>query len=307
MATVSVIIPTYNRADLLPDSIGSVLAQDYKDIEVVVVDDGSSDNTREVVCAYGPPVRYCRQENAGESAARNLGILSSVGDYLMFLDSDDKLLPGAVAKLAATLDANPEYGAAYCGFTETDESGKTCFESPLDKPSGDVFAKMCTEYLCIVHSVMTRRECLARSGLFDTLLTNYVDMDFNTRIAAHCKFVFVQEHLAEYRVAYSIASKVTPGRERQQHIYMTKMTQWHMLGRLTDDQLQQVRRLIYGPTPGEHHMHLAYDAYNNRRWNEAIANASRAAVHDPRYLMKKGWWSATLKSLVRFQSGARCK
>ena len=90
---VSVVIPTYNRAWVIKEAVDSVLAQDYKDFELIIVDDGSTDNTSDVLASYGEDVRVLFQENRGVSAARNRGVAEASGHFVAFLDSDDLWLP----------------------------------------------------------------------------------------------------------------------------------------------------------------------------------------------------------------------
>jgi glycosyltransferase involved in cell wall biosynthesis len=116
MAHVSVIIPTYNRARYISRAIESVLAQTYRDFDVIVVDDGSSDDTRHVLEAFGDRIRYVFQENAGPGAARNCGIRLSTGAHLAFLDSDDVWMPTFLAQTVGTLDAHPEVGMVATGM-----------------------------------------------------------------------------------------------------------------------------------------------------------------------------------------------
>lgn len=299
MAKVSVIIPVYNRAHLLRESINSVLDQDYQDIEVVVVDDGSVEPIKDVVRQYDDRVRYIRQENSGASAARNMGVLHSTGDYLMFLDSDDILLPNALERLANALDGSREYGAAYCGFIERTEDGDVGYRSSLNRFSGNVFGSICTEYLCIVHSVMTRRRCLARTGLFDTTLTMYEDMEFYARLAAYYEFIFVPEWLVEYRLAYNQASKEKHRLAEQKGLYMRKMCAWRESGMLDKKQWRALERKIYGFRRGEARMHEAYKAYSSSQWHSARSSALWAALYDPRHLSSRSWWGLTIKSLYR--------
>jgi glycosyltransferase involved in cell wall biosynthesis len=93
MIPVSVVIPAYNAASVLPRAIESVLGQTSRPEEVIVVDDGSTDNTAQVATQYGPSITYIRQDNAGASAARNRGIAEATGEWIAFLDSDDEWLP----------------------------------------------------------------------------------------------------------------------------------------------------------------------------------------------------------------------
>jgi len=116
MPHVSVIIPTYNRATHISRAIESILTQSYRDWEVIVVDDGSSDHTKQVVQAYGDRVRYVFQSNAGPGAARNLGIRISEGTYLAFLDSDDAWMPEFLAKTVGALDAHADVDVVTTGI-----------------------------------------------------------------------------------------------------------------------------------------------------------------------------------------------
>ena len=113
MATVSVIIPTYNRARMIGEAIESVLSQAYNDLELIVVDDGSSDETRKVVSNYFPQVNYLYQEHQGVSAARNCGIKHSRGEYLSFLDSDDLWLKEKLRSQMMFMESHPEAFICY--------------------------------------------------------------------------------------------------------------------------------------------------------------------------------------------------
>ncbi len=140
MARVSIVIPTYNRARLLREAVQSALAQTHTDREVIVVDDGSTDETADVTAEFGDAVRYLRQENAGVAAARNHGASVATGDYLHFLDSDDILHPQAIARLLALMEAHPEAGMAY-GQTSMGTPGGP--PSPLFVPDGTRPAGVC--------------------------------------------------------------------------------------------------------------------------------------------------------------------
>ena len=113
MPKVSVIIPAYNAARYLPEAIDSVLTQTYQDCEIILVDDGSTDDTAEVVSRYGTRVTYVQQSNQGVGAARNTGIDLARGDYLVFQDADDVLLPGKLEVQASFLDQHPDVDAVF--------------------------------------------------------------------------------------------------------------------------------------------------------------------------------------------------
>ena len=150
---VSVIIPTHSRASMLCEAIDSVLAQKVDDLEVVVVDDGSTDETAESVRAYGGQVRYLHQENQGLSTARNLGLSVAKGEYLALLDDDDRWMPGKLELQIQILDKLRELAGVFTNFSifrsqgEITKNGiQTWYESPMDwdevlgraMPAGDV-------------------------------------------------------------------------------------------------------------------------------------------------------------------------
>lgn len=119
---VSVVIPTHNRADIVGRAIESVLAQTYCDVQVIVADDGSSDNTRAVAGAYGPRVTYVHQANGGVSAARNFGMRHARGEFIAFLDSDDGWQPWKVEAQLAALARHPEAGLVWTDMTAVDDA-----------------------------------------------------------------------------------------------------------------------------------------------------------------------------------------
>jgi glycosyltransferase involved in cell wall biosynthesis len=155
--TVSVIIPCYNREHFLGGAIESVLRQSYRDFEIVVVDDGSTDGTAEVAARY-EGVRLVRQTNCGVSAARNAGLRESAGEYLVFLDSDDLLLPEALKTGVDLLEAHPEYAFVYghCEYIGADGSLLPPPRRP--KTERDCYAQLLRQnHIQSVAAVMFRR------------------------------------------------------------------------------------------------------------------------------------------------------
>ena len=116
----SVIIPNYNHAQYLGDAIQSVLDQTYRNFEIIVVDDGSTDNSREVVAGFGDQVNYIWQENRGLSAARNTGIRRAKGTYIGLLDADDMYEPDFLSTLVSELETDPHAAGIYCGYRFVD-------------------------------------------------------------------------------------------------------------------------------------------------------------------------------------------
>ncbi|MCZ7554737.1 MAG: glycosyltransferase [Anaerolineales bacterium] len=201
---ISVIISTYNRADLLPEAIDSLLSQTRIPDEIIVVDDGSVDNTPEVLAQYGLPVIAIRQDNQGLAAGRNTGLRAAAGDLIAFLDSDDMLTDASIEKRARFLEASGGYDVVYSNVLMTDTHGQPlCLYTeirPGKRPSGRVFAHFALYNLMPVHAFMFRRTCLGVTGPFDETLASLEDYDLWLRMAAHFEFAYLDEPLAHYRL-----------------------------------------------------------------------------------------------------------
>jgi glycosyltransferase involved in cell wall biosynthesis len=208
VSKVSIIIPAYKQAQFLAQAIESSLGQTWSDLEVLVIDDGSPDQTPTIAQRYlaHPSFKYIRQENAGLPRSRNRGITESTGDYLCFLDSDDYFGPTKVARQAALLDADPALGFVYCDVSNVDENGVLLAEqSPIaDVPrelSGNIFASLIVGGYFPPHSVMVRRSVLEQVGPFDPSLGGHADYELWLRISgAGFRAAFVPEALAFYRI-----------------------------------------------------------------------------------------------------------
>ena len=203
MARVSVIVPTYNRADLIPYAINSVLGQTMSDWELIVVDDGSTDDTAVVVKRYRDDrVRYIRQENAGVSAARNRGVANARGEYLCFLDSDDELLPQKLAQQASYLDAHPSIGLVASGHLVIDRQGQPLAQvAPWRSYPRLDLATLALTCPMVLHAALLRRSWLARVGGFSVPLSGAADHDLWLRLAyAGCPMEWTREVLCRYRL-----------------------------------------------------------------------------------------------------------
>ena len=183
---VSIIIPTYNRASFLGEAVASALGQDYRDIEVIVIDDGSTDETKDVLATFHDQRLICvHQENAGRSRARNRAIAMARGEYITFLDSDDYYLPSKVGTQVAFLDANPDFGMAYMsGFCVDDDrlSYDFTYRASL---TGKLYPQIAffQPHTITLPNVMVRREILQKVGPFDENMQRFEDTDLWRRIS----------------------------------------------------------------------------------------------------------------------------
>jgi len=168
---VSICVPTYNRKDYLRETLDSILAQSYKDYEIVIVDDGSTDGTADLIKnASFKNLQYHWQENQGESAARNKLVELAKGDYLTFIDSDDLLFPYAVEELVKIVEAHGPDTIAYSSYINIDETGTEVKRKRQAFPSGNITVVL-FEYI-LVHScgTMCTKKLLQEAGGFDVSL-----------------------------------------------------------------------------------------------------------------------------------------
>ncbi len=182
-ALVSVVIPAYNAGPFITEALQSVLGQTYSNLEVIVVDDGSTDDTRERVAAFGGRVTLIPQANSGAAVARNTGIRYSHGTYLAFLDADDVWLPNKVARLVEALERSADAGAAYHGYVAMEETGAVVGQPVIPAHDGDVLQPLLLGCFFGPPMVMIPRACLNRVGGFDPDLKLGEDWDLFLRIA----------------------------------------------------------------------------------------------------------------------------
>lgn len=207
MPKVAVIIPVYNCAEYICQAIDSVLTQTFRDFELIVVDDGSTDNTKELLMQYGNQLKYIYQENKDMTAARNTGIRSSDSEYIAFLDSDDAWLPNKLECQVRLLDRAPEVGLVYCWHYYIDSGGKRCefYNNAIGRShesGSDLFEKLIKgNVMCGGGSTpVIRRKCLEKSGMFDESIPYSGDWDLWLRISIDHTIAVIPEPLALYRI-----------------------------------------------------------------------------------------------------------
>jgi glycosyltransferase involved in cell wall biosynthesis len=199
MPKVSVVIPCYNQGAYLGDAIESALDQDYREREIVVINDGSTDETREVAKQYSGAILYIEQENRGPARARNAGIRASTGEYVAFLDSDDLYLTGFLMKQAGYLDGHPQWSLVSGDAILFDEKGRReLWTSWIGRPSN------CRDFRWELYcppscTVMVRRSALDQCGLFDEHVKGSEDWNLWLRIGLAGRKAFQDEPLALHR------------------------------------------------------------------------------------------------------------
>ncbi|RPJ76371.1 MAG: glycosyltransferase family 2 protein [Alphaproteobacteria bacterium] len=190
---ISVIIPTYNRSRVLLRAIDSVLAQSFKNFELIVVDDGSTDETSELLAPLIKlnQIKYLKQENAGVSAARNIGARNASGEYITFLDSDDEWLPSKLQEQVRFFESNPSFRIVY-GDEVWIRNGRRVNQKAIHKKSGGwIFSECVQQCLIAPSSVMIEKKLFFEMGGFDEKFVVCEDYDLWLKISATFEIGFI--------------------------------------------------------------------------------------------------------------------
>jgi len=209
--TVSVIIPTYNRAHLVGRAIKSVLDQTYQDFELIVIDDASTDNTEEVVKSFNDErIKYLKHdENKGGAAARNTGIKVARGEYIAFQDSDDEWFSQKLEKQMKVFEAaSPEVGVVYTGFWRIESNKKIYIPSEkVARKEGNIHAELLRGNFVDTPTAVVKKDCFAKVGIFDERLPRLQDWELFIRISKDYHFKCVDEPLLiSYYQPHSISA-----------------------------------------------------------------------------------------------------
>lgn len=203
---VSVVITAYNRAEYLEEAVRSVMRQTFQDFEIIVVDDGSTDNTRELISKLAnPKIRYIYQSNQGTGAARNTGLRHSRGRFIAILDADDVWLPEKLEMQIKAFKDNPKAGLVYTnmyffGAMEPD-TPETFFDLlQWPPPRGDVLENMVVRSFGHPSTQLIRKEVFDVTGPFDEKLPYCDDYDMLIRTAAYFEFDVINVPLVKYRI-----------------------------------------------------------------------------------------------------------
>ena len=202
---ISVVIPSYNRAEYISATIDSILAQTYEDFEIVFIDDGSTDNTAEIVKTYMDKdirVKYFKQRNSERAVARSYGITLSMGDYICLVDSDDIWYPKKLEVQLAVMEENPDVILSYASVNRIDMQGKTVGSAARQHEgyTGWVFFELLKRNFIPSVTPMIRKETLAKVGEQNTEFIPYEDWDFWLRLSREGKFFHIVEPLGAYRL-----------------------------------------------------------------------------------------------------------
>ena len=201
---VSLITPTFNQAQFVGATVESVLAQTHTDIEFLVINDGSTDETGHVLRGFGDRIRWIDQENQGQAQTLNRGWTMATGDLLGYLSSDDLLRPEAISQAVATMLAHPEAVACYCDFDLIDSAGRRVRSVQTEDYSKH---RLVRDLVCLPGpGAFFRRRAFEAAGGWNPALRQVPDFDFWLRLSRHGDFVRIPKVLADYRVHPESAS-----------------------------------------------------------------------------------------------------
>lgn len=210
MPKVSVIIPAYNRANLILETLESIFVQTFTDYEIVIVDDGSTDDTRETLqpLVDAGKIRYIYQENAGVQIARNTGMRHARGELITLLDSDDLFVPEKLAVQVAAFEANPEMMFLHSDYSKFDNEGHDLGYRDTSFFAGWIYPKMLNywSFLIAAPCVMFRRELIDEIGWFNEALKAQEDLDMWRRAARNYAYHHIPQALVRIRAHQSSMS-----------------------------------------------------------------------------------------------------
>lgn len=221
-------MPAYNVTRYIEESIRSVLSQNYSNIELIVIDDGSSDGTPELAARFGSRVKVLRQKNAGPAAARNRGIAEARGEFIAFLDADDVWLPGKITLQVQYLQAHPDVGVVFGHFLRWRSLPDGAFAAPptpisvdtaftlVPEHSGWVYKALLFDSVIHIITAMIRRSVIEKVDLLDESLVTGEDYDFWLRVSQHFRADKLASTLAYYRMHASSTTKI-PRKENNEY------------------------------------------------------------------------------------------
>lgn len=221
---VSVVIPAYNAARWIRETIASVLAQTHRPIELLVIDDGSTDDTVAIATSFGDDVAVVRQANAGAATARNTGIARSRGDYVALLDADDLWHPRKLEVQVGALEADRSVGALQCGTTYVDDGGRVL--EVRRPPSRTTFwdVVLFRGVVALMSTLVIHRSCIDAAGTQEPRFEGKDEWEWGMRLARRCGLGGVPDALVTHRVlatsmSRDVASHIRPGLAVLDHVF----------------------------------------------------------------------------------------
>ena len=289
---VSVILPAFNARAYIAQAVASVLEQDYAHLELLVVDDGSTDGTADHPALQDPRIRVLRQHNAGPASARNLGLAQAKGVLIAFIDADDLWLPGKLRLQVAYLQAHPDISIVFGGFQRWEATADGHFVVPnvappasaqhtLAQPSGWIYTDLLLDSVVHIITALVRKSVFDTVGVFNTQLPTGEDYDFWLRSSRQFKMDQLAQTLACYRIHPASLTKVPRPENNEYVVLRHALATWGSTGpdgRSVDAKSLQNR--LFGICFGHAYFHFWYGS--RRRARHAFGQALQHAFWQPK-------------------------
>jgi len=283
---VSIIIPTYNRADFLPQALESIFAQTYQNFEVIVSDDGSTDNTKEVIQQYGDRVNYLKNNHSGlPSVARNTAIKLANGKYIAFLDSDDVWLPDKLKIQVDAIENNLRLGLVCSNAFLTNSDGKESnqlYQFPGKGSSGSVFLDLLKNNFVITSSVMLRRDTLGKVGNFSEAKELQVGEDY--ALWLNIALDWEVEYLESPLIVYRDSPQSSIRKKQDMPGYWRGMI--YILSNINDQSLDRKYKRAVKLRLGVHRKHLIGSLFKDQRIGELFIELTKIIIEQPIFVLR---------------------
>lgn len=276
---VSVVIPTYNRDKYINETIESVLAQTYPNIEIIVIDDGSTDNTKEVVAQYVPKIQYVWQKNSERGASRNHGLRLAKGEFISFLDSDDLWLPDKIEEDINFFRKNPSVGLVYTDALQVDAKGNYLKLLKPQKYNGKVTEKLLEDNFVPMATHLIRTELAKNIGGFreERQLSGSEDWEFWVRLSTVTDFAYLPRATTKIRTHEANTMSNPSGMERSMNYAIDIMAQSNYLTSEQKKLLNKSRAYV-----------LLINAINycsSQETKKVVSSLKKAFVYNPKILL----------------------
>ena len=287
---VSIIVPSYNAGRFVRRAVESALTQTHRGVEVIVVDDGSTDDTTEVLASFGNRIRWVSQANRGPAAARNTGLTLATGEYVMFLDADDWILPDKLRRQLDCLAGASSAGWVYCDILYLDEDGRHLYRASerfayakRARLEGHLFPELFAGNFIPVHAPLIRRQCLREMRPFDEdrQLIGAEDWDLLLRLSVRAQAAYVPEALAVCVLRPGSLSADRTAQDRPRFALLDKAT------RTFPEEIRALgprgRRIV-----ADTHNWFGYRLYREGRWTDAVGRLRASLRAWP--WQGRAWW-----------------
>jgi glycosyltransferase involved in cell wall biosynthesis len=285
---VSVIMATYNRENYLPFAIESVLSQTYSNLELHIIDDGSTDGTRALVNDYQDSrIRYYYQENKGQSGAINVGINNAQGDYICFIDSDNIWKLDKLERQIKIMSENPDYHIAYGENEIIDENGTVqSAQNPVQRYSGNIMEKLLVFNFINFNTTMIRIECFRELGGMGADIPAGPDYDLFLKFSTRYRFLYIPEIFAQYRV---MKNQMSSNKDRR------FQTNFYILNNFIEKNGHLIDKVTIDNTWCRYYTSRGRYLASKKRFKSAISDYFKAIGHMPHSMHP---WRALLKLIL---------